>query len=197
MSEGEILGLWVNFRGTLFLPCHREGQGQVWECALLLAPNVLCVSFTLFFKLSIYLKKKWKKYDLSTYGSIWHTPQILHVCKYFKVSMTDIQAAWSSFCNWVVLVCTLTCCLPGKSAPASPRAVDCVNAGWKHLCVNRCTCHLENKPALPSRVSPFVRSVLELLVGTQKNSWSHFTEKHFFLVVTLCFMEKPRWSPNV
>lgn len=156
-----------------------------------------CVSVLLYFlKLIIYFLKKWKKYGLSKYGSIWHTPQILHVCKYFKISMTDTQAAWSCFCDWVVLVCTLTCCLPGKFAPGTPRAVDCVNTGWKHLCVNRCSCHLENKPALPSQVSPFVRSVLELLVGTQKYRWSHFTEKHFF-PVTLCFMEKPRWSPKV
>lgn len=56
VSEGETQGLWGSFGRAYFDPFMGKDEGEAWEYVLLLPPNVLSITFTLFFKPMILFK---------------------------------------------------------------------------------------------------------------------------------------------
>lgn len=89
-------------------------------------------------------------------------------------------------------LCALTRSLPGAFAPGTPGAGD----GGRRLPA-RVSGRSHRGPAciaLPG--SPCVGSGSRLLIGTQRYNRPHSPNTHFFLV-TFCFMEKPRRSPDL
>lgn len=93
--------------------------------------------------------------------------------------MTDTQETLGCFCSqWAWFA--LTCCLHGEFAPGTMGS-RLLSTGGTHVC-EPMLLHTRKEPVCLSQVLPCVRSVLELLIETQKYNWSHFTENHFFLL---------------
>lgn len=125
------------------------------------------------------LFKTWKTRDLSKYGSIWHTPQILLGRKYLLLRSLwqgDVQGA-GRFPLTVVLVCTL----------AEHRL--------KNTCVNCGSCHVGHRPAFLAG-SPLGEVCFR---AAHRSSEMQLVPSHWahFVLVTFCFMGKGRRSPRV